>query len=142
MIFFPLYICSESYISYPFWLFSQILLNRMIIAYCRDISSTYLEKFCYKAKMNVLVYSPYISKKKEKKTKTNSQKKKERELHNQYVSCGWFIPFPFSPPVCVWVHGEQRMPCSFTCFSANKIWDPAQHFLKKPQMQGSNFPHE
>ena len=40
-------------------------------------------------------------KKKEKKIKLKptprKKKEKERELHNKYVSCGWFIPFPLAP---------------------------------------------
>ena len=42
-------------------------------------------------------------------TKTNPQKKK-RELHNKYVSCGWFIPFPFAPRYVSGFTGNRGCP--------------------------------
>ena len=43
------------------------------------------------------------------KTNTNPQKKK-RELHNKYVSCGWFIPFPFAPRYVSGFTGNRGCP--------------------------------
>lgn len=81
--------------------------------------------------MNVLVYS-HISKRK-KKLKPTPEKK--RELHNQYVSCEWFI-LSLSPQYVSGFTGNKRMPVHshmFLCVIR------MLSFLKKPQMQESNF---